>query len=136
MLQLAEKQAIRLYLGYPNEFRYANTRLEGILNVVDDEALDQVRSLLTQIVAVDELITTIGITNVGLKQVDEIHFFDGVTQINQQRKAGRILIGRLSIILGVPPYSDYYGTGGYLGDSFSGLGGYGRGNGSRHYPLG
>jgi hypothetical protein len=132
-LQLAEKQLLRLYLGFPNEFRYANTRLEGILNIVDDEAVNQIRDLMAQVKAVDLLITTIGITNVGIKQVDEIHFFDGVTQINQQRKAGRILIGRISIILGVPPYSDYYSTTGYLGDSFSGMG---QGNGSRHYPLG
>lgn len=134
MLQLAEKQKIRLYLGYPAEFRYANTRLEGILTTVDDEAVDQIRGLLTSIAYVDDLIFTIGITNVGLKQVDEIHFFDGVTQINQQRKAGRIYIARLSIILGVPPYGDYYGGTGYPGDSFSGLGG--QANGSRHYNVG
>lgn len=133
MLQLAEKQRIRLLLGYPAEFRYANTRLEGILVTVDDEGVDQIRGVLTEIAIVDNLITTIGYANLGLKQVDEIHFFDGVTQINQQRKAGRILIGRLSIILGVPPYGDYYGSQGYPGDSFSGLGG---ANGSRHYNLG
>ncbi len=133
MLQLAEKSKIRLYLGYPDEFRYANTRLEGILNKISDEAIDQIRAVLVNVETVNNLITTIGLMNLGLKRVDEIWFTDGVTQINQQRKAGRVYIGQLSIILGVPVYSDYYGTAGYLGDSFSGLGG---ANGTRHYNVG
>lgn len=138
MLQPAEKQRIRLLLGFPSEFRFASTRLEGILTTVDDEGIDQIRAILTKITVVDEAIALSGISGAGaLKQVDEIHFYgsnSSLTLSALQRKEGRILIGRLSIILGVPPYSDYYGTAGYLGDSFSGLGGYG--NGSRHYPLG
>ncbi len=134
-LQLAEKQQIRLYLGYPNAFRYASTRLEGMFSTLDDEAVDQVRAVLTSIAAVDQLIITIGLANIGLKRVDEVWFTDGVTQINQQRKAGRIFIGQLSIILGVPINADYYGQGGYPGDSFSGLGG-GNANGTRHYNIG
>jgi hypothetical protein len=133
MLQLAEKAKIRLYLGYPDEMRYANTRLEGCLTTISDEAVDQVRSLLTSIAAVDTLIATVGLANLGLSRVDEIWFQKGNVQINQQRQAGRIFIGQLSIILGVPRYSDYYGSQGYLGDSFSGLGG---ANGSRHYNVG
>lgn len=133
MLQLAEKARIRQLLGYPDEFRYANTRLEGCLTTISDEAVDQARAILTNIAAVDTLILTIGLANIGLKRVDEIWFTDGVTQITQQRKAGRIFIGQLSILLGVPPYGDYYGTAGYPGDSFSGLGG---ANGSRFFPVG
>lgn len=133
MLQLAEKARIRQLLGYPDEFRYANTRLEGCLNTISDEAIDQARAILALVANVDNLILTIGLANIGLKRVDEIWFTDGVTQINQQRKAGRIFIGQLSILLGVPTYGDYYGTAGYPGDSFSGLGG---ANGSRFFPVG
>lgn len=134
MLQLAEKARIRQLLGYPDEFRYANTRLESCLNNISDEAVDQARAILTLIATVDNLVLTIGLANIGLKRVDEIWFTDGVTQINQQRKAGRIFIGQLSILLGVPPYGDYYGTAGYPGDNFSGLGG--GANGSRFFNVG
>ncbi len=134
MLQLAEKQRVRLYLGYPSAFRFASTRLEGMLDTLDDEAVDQIRGIMVQIVAVDTLISTIGLQNLGIKRVDEIWFQDGVTQINQQRKAGRIFIGQLSIILGVPINADYYGQGGYPGDSFAP--GLGRANGTRHYNIG
>lgn len=133
MLQLAEKARIRQLLGYPDEFRYANTRLEGCLNTISDEAIDQARAILALVANVDNLILTIGLANIGLKRVDEVWFTDGVTQINQQRKAGRIFIGQLSILLGVPPYGDYYGTAGYPGDSFSGFGG---ANGSRFFNVG
>lgn len=134
MLQLAEKAKIRLFLGYADEFRYKSTRLESTLVNISDEAIDQVRAVLTNLATVENLILTIGLANIGLKRVDEVWFTDGVTQINQQRKAGRIFIGQLSIIFGVPIYSDYFGSGGWLGDSFSGLGG--RGSGGGHYNVG
>lgn len=127
MLQLAEKAKIRLLLGYADEFRYKSTRLESTLVNISDEAIDQVRSILSNLVTVENLILTTGLANIGLKRVDEIWFTDGITQINQQRKAGRIFIGQLSIIFGVPIFSDYFGSGGWLGDSFSGLGGRGSG---------
>jgi len=135
MLQLAEKARIRQLLGYPDEFRYANTRLESVLTTISDEAVDQARAIVANVATIDTLISTIGLANIGLKRVDEIWFTDGVTQINQQRKAGRIYISQLSILLGVPVYGDYYGSSGYPGDSFSGLGGR-NANGSRFFNVG
>ncbi len=137
MLQPAEKAKIRLYLGFPDEFRYKNTRLESVLTTVSDEALDQIRELLVNLAAVDVAINTSGLAGTGaLKQVDEIHFYGSatVTQNSQQRKTGRNYVGRLSIILGVPPYADYFGNGGWPGDSFSGLGTPDRPGG--FYPIG
>lgn len=127
MLQPGEKAKCRLYLGFPDEFRYKNTRLEGSFNNISDDAIEQVRALLVTLATIDNLILTVGLTNAGLKQVDEIHFFGPTGQITQQRKAGRSYVGQLSIILGVPPYADYFGSQGYPGDSFSGLGGSNRG---------
>ncbi len=123
MLQPGEKAKCRLYLGFPDEFRYKNTRLESSFINISDEAIEQVRALLVTLATIDSLIINVGLANAGLKQVDEIHFFGPNGQITQQRKAGRTYVGQLSIILGVPPYADYFGTQGYPGDSFSGLGG-------------
>ncbi len=133
-LQLAERQRVRTLLGFPNRFRFASTRLESMLITLDDEAVDQVRGILVNIATVDNLILSIGLANLGLKRVDEVWFQDGVTQINQQRKAGRIFIGQLSIILGVPINADYYSSSGYPGDSFAP--GLGRANGSRFFNVG
>ncbi len=135
MLQPAERAKIRLYLGFPDQFRYKHTRLESILSSISDEALDQVRGLLSDLALVDEAVFSSGIAGAGaIKQVDEIHFFGSatVTQNAQQRRTGRSYVSRLSIILGVPPYADYFGTGGYPGDSFSG----GFGNPNGFYPIG
>ena len=133
-LALAERASIRLYLGIPDKFRFADTRLEGMLDNITDEAVDQVRKILANLAIVDNLILTVGLTNVGLSRVDEIYWQRGALQINQQRRQGRQYISQLSIILGVCIYSDFYGADGYRGDSFSPFGN--RANGTRFFNIG
>ena len=135
MLQPTERAKVRLFLGYPDQFRYKDTRLESMLDQISDEAETQIRSTLVVLDQIDTLITTTGLANAGIKRVDEVWFFAAGAMLDQQRKTGRQYVARLSIILGVGVNSDIFGTSGYLGDNFgSGLG---EPNGSgRFYGVG
>lgn len=119
MISLMEKAKIRLWLGYPDIYRDHHTRLESILTSVSDEAEVQIRECLAKLDNVETLIVESS-GNVGLKRVDEIWFQDGKSQITGQMNIGRMYLSRLSIILGVPPYSDPFGKAGFLGNKFSG----------------
>ncbi len=135
MLNETQKAQCRLYLGFPDAFRYKNTRLESMLVNLSPEADVMIAALLAQLASLDESLFTSGVAGTGgVKKVDEIEFFPttasggggGATAI---RKAGRMYVGRLSIILGCPAYSDYFSGSGYAGDSFSGGMGSTRGGG-------
>jgi hypothetical protein len=125
-LTTLQQTQIRFYLGYPDLNRYKNTRLEGVIAVsgvlsVDAESI--VTDTLTQLVALDAKLTTIAtsvvVQSAGVKKVDEIEFFEKRSVINDLRKVGRMLVTRLSNILGVPIYGDVYGESGYPGDKYS-----------------
>jgi hypothetical protein len=123
MLTEDQKASIRLYLGYPDEFRYKHTRLESMLTNLSAPAETQIAGLLAKLATIETAFMTTGVTNAGVKRVDEIWFENGSKAASEVRKTGRTLVGRISIITGVPIYSDVFGTAGYLGDSFSPGGG-------------
>jgi hypothetical protein len=127
---------IRLYLGYPDLWRYRDTRLEGILTGIQlsPEAEALISAALTALESVEEQILTGSIGMSGVKRVDEIEFFAGSRLQTETFKYGRMYVGRISITLGVPIYSDVFGTTGYLGDKYS-AGGLGSRGGNR-IPLG
>lgn len=122
----AQTTAIRGYLGYANLNRYKNTRLEGTFTALDADGEAAVVLLLTSIAAADAALSTAALTTGGLKKVDEVEFFpsSGAASgaVANIRAQGRRLIGRLSLLLGVPFYGDYFGGGGYPGDTYSDLG--------------
>ncbi len=153
-LSLTEKSKIRNLLGYPDSFRYKNTRLESIMeNDVSTETENLIRSWLGQLDNFDSQIGTIAsstdtttVSSGSLKRVEDIEWYptstststssDGVG--NTQKSITdwqRFFAGKISIALGVPFYSDAFGTEGYDGDSFSELGGLGRGR-RNLIPLG
>lgn len=134
MLTDTQKAQSRLYLGYPDHFRYKHTRLESVLDNLSPEAEVQVASALASIATVEAAIID-SVDLAGVKRVDEIWFENGWMRSSQVRKYGRMYVSRLSIIMGVPVYSDVFGTQGYLGDSFSGSGGGAR-NGGGFFGLG
>lgn len=118
----AQKAQIRRYLGYPDVFRYANTRLESALDVVggrpDTQAL--IESDLTALAVIETQLTN-AVASGGIKKVDEIEFFE-IGQTSKIRSDGRRICGRLSITLGVPLAGDAFGEQGYGGDEFMGTG--------------
>jgi hypothetical protein len=120
MLSPIEKSQIRLYLGYPDLFRYKDTRLESTLDALSDEAETLVRGALASLVIVEALLLK-NLSTAGLKRVDDVWFDAAGAMLTQQRKAGRTYVSRISITLGVNIYSDVFGTQGYLGDSFAGF---------------
>lgn len=135
MLTDTQKAQIRLYLGYPDMLRYRHTRLESVLLNLSPEAEVIVAGCLTTLVTVEAAILEAGTSGAGLKRVDEIWFENGTVRSSEIKKTGRQYVSRISITLGVPIYSDVFGSQGYLGDTFSGSGGGQRG-GAGFYGLG
>lgn len=121
MLTDTEKSKVRSMLGYPNAYRYKNTRLESMLSDSDNDTSVQIRACIVGVeTAVTEL-ETYSIEGAGLKRVDEIWFDNSGANSRSASliRSGRRHIARLSIILGCPIANDYFGTLGYAGDSFS-----------------
>jgi hypothetical protein len=118
-----EKAKCRHYLGYPSLFRYLNTRLEGTFTALDAVAEARIQTLLTALDALDVELTSAFTSSAGIKKVDEVEFFPAGSgekgQIGWMRSRGRELVGRLSIILGVEKYADYFGESGYPGDQYT-----------------
>lgn len=152
MLTDTQKASVRLYLGYPDYFRYQHTRLESVLNNLSPEAETLVSDGLTNLAAIEVGIangagsasTSAAMSAAGIKRVDEVWFFSpaeanssgGSLAFKNLKAAGRYYVTRISIITGVPIYSDVFGTAGYLGDTFSGLGGGGNRRNGGWYGLG
>lgn len=117
---------IRMYLGYPDLFRYKNVRLESILqgDEVSDDALALIADNLASLAALDARLAGNGgligqaVETAGFKKADEVELFQGQT-IRDLRRLGKQLATRISNTLGVPFYGDPYGEGGYPGDSYS-----------------
>lgn len=133
MLANSDKAKIRLYLGYPDHFRYKHTRLESVLDHLSPESETLVVSILANLATIETALLDAGTSGAGIKRVDEIWFENGTRRTAEIRKLGKQYVSRLSIIAGVPIYSDVFGSQGYLGDSFSGLGGR---SGGGFYGLG
>lgn len=116
----AQKAQIRRYLGFPDVFRYANTRLESAMDVVGGraEVQAQVEADLAAITAVEAKLTE-ALTSAGIKKVDEVEFFEA-GQRKALRDEGRRMCSRLSITMGVPLAADAFGDGGYTGDDWMG----------------
>jgi len=116
----AQKAKIRRYLGYPDVFRYANTRLESAIEVIGGRAEVQtlVEADLTALDAIDAKLSSAASSQGGIKRVDDIEFYQGQV-VSQIQSDGRRIVGRLSITFGVPIEGDYFGSGGYLGDGWS-----------------
>lgn len=136
-LTAAQQARIRQVLGYPDLFRYKNTRLEGILTghqlSLETEAL--IVSCLASLDLVDAQTTGTSLEVAGLKRIDDVEFYPGGAAITDAYRVGRTFISRISISLGVPIYSDYYSGKGYLGDSYS-ASGFGNPGGKGMIPLG
>lgn len=109
-----------MYLGYPSFFRYVHYRLEGAFSAIDNDADVQtlLTTALTNIIAIENTINTISLSVAGLKRVDDVEYYKN-SQLMESRKLGRMWVSRLSILTGVPIYSDIFGENGYLGDKFS-----------------
>lgn len=123
MFSDTEKAQIRLYLGYPDVYLDANSRLESAMVVVETsrpEVVTIVQDLLTKLAAVDDLLTSAA-SNGGLKRAEDIEWYQG-QEIRDKRNEGRRLAGRLSGIFGVPIETDAFGSDGFQGYGFTSRG--------------
>lgn len=109
----SEKSQIRRYLGYSGGFRDLNYHLESMMDLLgaDVDEAAYVRTLLTEIAAVDTAINTAGVggaaaTYGAVKKVDELEFHPltiGQTGTSTLTGVsyGEVLINRLSLELGI-----------------------------------
>jgi hypothetical protein len=112
-----QKTLIRTYLGYSDMSRQGFLDLEGVMNNLAAEAETLVGTYLTQLAAVDAGFTTgssSALAVAGLKSVDNgaVVWQDGAGAVSAALSSqGRMLVGRLSTILGIPVIHDPYGGG-------------------------
>lgn len=118
MLTDAQKAKVRLYLGFPDLYRYQNVRLESALDAISSEVETNVISILARIAAVetrlDGTLTTAGLSSVG---AGDPEFYEGA-KLKEIRSEGRRLCGQLSMLFGVPLQGDAFSTNGYQGDGW------------------
>jgi hypothetical protein len=139
----AQAAQCRMYLGYPDLYRYMDPRLESILSgdQISADAMTLITGILAQLVANDALIYGTngqpGITGeiAGLKKLEQIEFYQAQST-KDLRIIRKELATRLSNMLGVPFYGDAMGEGGYPGDTYSETGGLGNPGGGNLIPLG
>lgn len=111
---LAERAKIRMYLGWSDQFRDMDTRLESQMDTVgnrpeaDMGAASNVRDILAKLANVDSALEG-GLGNQTLKAVEGGTIFQGEEEMKAYRKHGRNLIQRMAIIFDVTPQRDYYG---------------------------
>lgn len=123
-----QRVQIRLVLGYPDVFRYYNPRLESCFDVIGGRPDTQaaVEDLLTKIAALDTKLGAI-INLAGLKRAEDVEWFQAMNAkmsapMTAVATLGRIYISRLSSLMGVPIWGDFFGEGGYAGDAYIGAG--------------
>lgn len=135
----SQKSQIRLALGYPDGWRYRNTRLESVMDNVSPQAVTQLTTLLSQLLTVEQqILDAAAAGSDNIKRVDEITFFDPLRNgqtvgFKSGKAAAKYIAARISIILGVPKNADAYGSAGYPGDSFSPGGFAGSGGGGMNF---
>lgn len=114
----AKKVDIRMYLGYGVTYQQFNTYLEGAISIAESDAAVEAKILtVLDEIAVVEAAVLDSLENAGLKRVDVIEFYPDGQQLKYQMNQGRVKINKLSILLGVKPFSDYFGSQGYSGIS-------------------
>ena len=110
-----EKAQIRRYLGYPDIYRDHTPWLESAMDVVGarTEVAAMVSADLVSLAIVETSLTST-LSSGGLKRIDDIEFYEG-SQVASISHAGRRLVGRISVTLGIPICSDVFGGDGYMG---------------------
>lgn len=118
-LTSTQKQSIRLYLGWTGRWHQVQTEMEQCLNAVDaaaDADLEaQVVVILAQLAAVDKQLFGTGSSDYAdgskkrqkFTRVEDVWFATGAERASLQAE-GRILVGRLSALLGIAPKQDVF----------------------------
>jgi hypothetical protein len=118
-----QKTKIRFYLGFPSIHKSANTLLESTIQLSgeDETVKAEAETILANLVAIDERLTTIALDVAGIQSAGQgdPEFFQGGVQ-GEIRSAGRMQVSRLSSLIGVGIVSDVYGNNGYEGNGWMG----------------
>jgi hypothetical protein len=118
-LSPAERASVRTYMGWSARFHQMDSALEQAMNALDQDsdslALVQTPTtgLLARIADVDAKLlaadTTLLVTAAGTVQLDPAR------QVALLRSKGRMFVGRLAALLGVPVREDYFAGAGPKG---------------------
>lgn len=106
-----EKTRVRELLGYNTA--YIDFFAEARMNQLSDTEQTKLRALLASCDAVDAKLADVAIgARAGIVQVDEVTFSSDVAAAARAiRSHGRMVIGRIAVMLLTAPHNDYYGTG-------------------------
>jgi hypothetical protein len=117
----AQKADCRLYLGYARG-RDLNPALEYRLDagVLTAEEEARVGSTLVLLAALDAKLQGAALNNLDLERAEDVTFL-GPAQLVALRAQGRMLVGRLAILLEVEVARDFFDAGGGTGGSMGGF---------------
>lgn len=111
-----QKIKIRYYLGYPNIYLQCNPLLESAVSIVGNNAdmKSEAENILAKLSDIDDRLTSIALDVAGIQTAGtgDPGFFEGSVQ-SELRSAGRMWVGRLSILVGVAIPNDVYSNKGY-----------------------
>ena len=120
---------IRTVLGYPSVNLFRDPKLEGRIATAsaDPDASAKVIELLALIASYDTALgpSASAMQTAGLKRAEDVEWFPpgSSTSISSPilnlKAGGRNAVARISSILGVEIWSDYYGTRGHQGDGYT-----------------
>jgi hypothetical protein len=118
-LSPAQRAQVRTYLGWSARFHQMDSALEQAMNALDQDAdslalvqtpttglLDRILDVDTKLLGAD---TTLLVTAAGSVQLDPAR------QVALLRSKGRMFVGRLAALLGVPVREDYFAGAGPKG---------------------
>lgn len=120
----AERIKIRHYMGYPQTFKYANTRLESAMDQAgaDPDMTAHVQALLEKLDEIWDTFSGKGLITAGLRTLDkdDAGFFPGAANsvAGGIASIGRTYANQLSITFGVNLANDVFGTVGYQSDTW------------------
>jgi hypothetical protein len=102
-LTATERTSIRYFLGYSETSVIGSSPLESAMDSVSATAETRIRLLITRLDAVETAMQT-GISQAGLKRVEDVEFYQG-GQSDDQGHQGRLLCSALGSLLGVPVHN-------------------------------
>jgi len=119
----AQAMQIRTYCGYSSLYLYLNPRLEGAITTVGNDVDGSALALgyVANVLAVLNDIQAMALPSAGVKSLDkgDVELYDKHAQIEGKKMIGRMWVGLLSALFGVPVAADIFDGRGYRGDGWA-----------------
>jgi hypothetical protein len=119
----AQLAAIRQALGLPSVYLFLDPALEGVMQVVGNDA-DASALVVTALAGIQNVlaqIANVALVSTGVKAMgnSEVELYEHNQQLEGLRKIGRMYCGQISNIMGVRVANDMFGSSGYSGHGWA-----------------